>query len=74
MVRFITSCAGATDQHYALRATNKKAIIRGTDPHPGGSREQFAYDPVGNPVGYTTRAGEVRMSVFGKRPAKHPLR
>ena len=35
--------------------------------YPGGSREQYRYDAVGNPVGYTTRAGQIRTSVFDNR-------
>jgi len=35
--------------------------------YPGGSQEQYRYDTVGNPVGYTTRAGQVRTSVFDPR-------
>ena len=35
--------------------------------YPGGSREQYRYDAVGNPVGYRTRAGQVRTSVFDNR-------
>ena len=35
--------------------------------YPGGSQEQYRYDTVGNPVGYTTRAGQVRTSVFDSR-------
>jgi RHS repeat-associated protein len=35
--------------------------------YPGGSREQYRYDAVGHPVGYTTRAGQIRTSVFDNR-------
>lgn len=35
--------------------------------YPGGSTEQFGYDAVSNPVSYTTRAGQVRTSVFDSR-------
>jgi RHS repeat-associated protein len=35
--------------------------------YPGGSREQYRYDAIGNPVGYTTRAGQIRTSVFDNR-------
>jgi RHS repeat-associated protein len=35
--------------------------------YPGGSREQYRYDAVGNAVGYTTRAGQIRTSVFDNR-------
>jgi RHS repeat-associated protein len=35
--------------------------------YPGGSREQYRYDAMGNPVGYTTRAGQIRTSVFDNR-------
>lgn len=35
--------------------------------YPGGSREQYRYDAVGNPVSYTTRAGQIRSSVFDNR-------
>ena len=31
------------------------------------SREQYRYDAVGNPIGYTTRAGQIRTSVFDNR-------
>jgi YD repeat-containing protein len=32
--------------------------------YPGGSFEQFGYDAVSNLISYTTRAGQVRISVF----------
>ena len=35
--------------------------------YPGGSREQYRYDAVGNPIGHTTRAGQFRTSVFDNR-------
>jgi len=35
--------------------------------YPGGSHEQYRYDAAGNPVGYRTRAGQVRTSVFDNR-------
>ena len=35
--------------------------------YPGGSSELFGYDEVGNPTGYTTRAGQVRTSTFDNR-------
>jgi YD repeat-containing protein len=35
--------------------------------YAGGSRERYRYDTVGNPVGYTTRAGQIRTSVFDSR-------
>ena len=35
--------------------------------YPGGSREQYRYDAVGHPLGYTTRAGQILSSVFDSR-------
>jgi YD repeat-containing protein len=35
--------------------------------YPGGLREHYRYDAVGNPVCYTTRAGQIRSSVFDSR-------
>jgi RHS repeat-associated protein len=35
--------------------------------YPGGSREQYSYDAVGNPHTYTTRSGQTRTSVFDSR-------
>jgi YD repeat-containing protein len=41
--------------------------------YPGGSREQYRCDAVGHPLGYTTRPGQIRTSVFDSRnnPKNH---